>query len=378
MDAHKELVKRFNPSRWHSMLSRKTFVQKALFWGKKPYGALIRSAEFASFKAPLFSRLFTNNSLVNFGLTFGKVFKFLTVNTKTGASSSKANRNYYILESVVVDIENCFIKLHSGHFLSPFKSDRQFFSGMYVDDLRRLTRKKYGVGKKGKFFVLPIQVYYFHFLIEFLPRIIEACSAEKDVRVISTPHQPQFVKNALELLNIRFEEVNAKVLELEQVIVAEETQQFEMPFVRQILKEIELSDIVDIPSQIEWDNWQGRLLITRKEQPRFDRNLESELFDSLLHLGFQVIDPRDLNMKQQIFLFSQAKILVSFHGGALANMVFMPGGSKVFEIYAKAYDGFNPEFFKELASACEHEYFTFAKQHTDSLSDIIKKIRSNL
>jgi hypothetical protein len=59
-------------------------------------------------------------------------------------------------------------------------------------------------------------------------------------------------------------------------------------------------------------------------------------------------------------------------------MVFMPSGSKVFEIYAKAYDGFNPEFFKELALTCGHEYFTFAKQHTDSLSDIIERIQSNL
>jgi capsular polysaccharide biosynthesis protein len=71
-------------------------------------------------------------------------------------------------------------------------------------------------------------------------------------------------------------------------------------------------------------------------------------------------------------------VLVGFHGGAMSNMVFMPERSQVFEIYAEGYDGFNPEFFLELASSGNHRYRTYSKTKFVTLESIIEDIRASV
>lgn len=372
------IVQQYNPAKWHAMLSRRSRLEKFAYWYRRPRGAVIRTLEILSFKAPLLSRLFTDNSVVNMGLTFERIFHFLAHKTKIGPLLVFSERPCFLVNQVNVEIRNSFIRLHSGHLLSPFKSDRQFMSGMYIDELYRLAISKDQKLQRGCYFVLPKQDFYFHFLIEFLPRIIESKIAFPEIEVITTCDQPNFVYEALALIKVPLQKSSDLVLNLEYVFVAEETQRLSQKISYRSLKDLQVPQETIFPFEVSENSNELHLLLTRKGQPRYSEKLERELFSPLIEIGFLVVDPRELSLAQQILLFRKTKVLVGFHGGAMSNMVFMPERSQVFEIYAEGYDGFNPEFFKELASSGNHRYKTYSKTKLVTLQAIIKDISSNV
>ncbi|HEV7193733.1 MAG TPA: glycosyltransferase family 61 protein [Jatrophihabitantaceae bacterium] len=49
--------------------------------------------------------------------------------------------------------------------------------------------------------------------------------------------------------------------------------------------------------------------------------------------GFDVIDPGEMSVADQISSFAQAPVIVSAHGAALANLVFAAGGTSLIEIF---------------------------------------------
>jgi len=373
-----KIVEQFNPAKWHAMLSRRSRLEKFVYWYRRPRGTVIRALEILSFRAPLLSRLFTDNSVVNMGITFERIFHFLAHDTKVGPFLVFSKRPCFLLSQVNVELRNSFIRLHSGHLLSPFKSDRQFMSGMYIDELHRLAVSKDQKLHRGCYFVLPKQDFYFHFLIEFLPRIIESKIAFPEIEVMTTSDQPNFVYEALALVNVPVQKTDELILNLEFVFVAEETQRLSQKVSHRSLKDLQVPIETMFPIEASRNCIELRLLLTRKGQPRYSKELERELFTPLIEIGFLVVDPRELSLAQQILLFRKATVLVGFHGGAMSNMVFMPERSQVFEIYAEGYDGFNPEFFLELASSGNHRYRTYSKTKFVTLESIIEDIRASV
>jgi capsular polysaccharide biosynthesis protein len=49
--------------------------------------------------------------------------------------------------------------------------------------------------------------------------------------------------------------------------------------------------------------------------------------------GFQIIDPGQMSVADQITTFAQAPVIVSAHGAALANLAFAAGGTALIEIF---------------------------------------------
>jgi hypothetical protein len=81
-----------------------------------------------------------------------------------------------------------------------------------------------------------------------------------------------------------------------------------------------------------------------------DRKILNEaLIISLLEReGFETIDPDKLTIAAQIELMQQAKLVISTHGAALSNLLFVQEGTSVIEI-------FSPDYFR---TDC---YFTLAR-----------------
>lgn len=75
---------------------------------------------------------------------------------------------------------------------------------------------------------------------------------------------------------------------------------------------------------------------------------EESLIEALLKQGFDIITPDDLSIEDQAALFQQAAIVVSAHGAALSNLLFVREGTAVIEI-------FSPDYFR---SDC---YFTLSR-----------------
>jgi capsular polysaccharide biosynthesis protein len=60
---------------------------------------------------------------------------------------------------------------------------------------------------------------------------------------------------------------------------------------------------------------------------------EAEVRDLLAKRGFDVIDPGQMSVADQIRAFAEAPVIVSAHGAALANLAFAGPGSAVIEIF---------------------------------------------
>lgn len=71
-----------------------------------------------------------------------------------------------------------------------------------------------------------------------------------------------------------------------------------------------------------------------------------------------LFEPADLSPAEQVELFSSTNVLVGQHGAGLANMVWMPQGSVVVEVFppARRIRGYPPSLFEDLAHCLGHAY----------------------
>jgi capsular polysaccharide biosynthesis protein len=76
-----------------------------------------------------------------------------------------------------------------------------------------------------------------------------------------------------------------------------------------------------------------RIYLTRKRTSRRKVTNEAEVSAALVRRGFDVIDFEGLNLAEQIRLSAEANLFVSIHGAGLTNIMFMPPGSTVVELY---------------------------------------------
>lgn len=65
---------------------------------------------------------------------------------------------------------------------------------------------------------------------------------------------------------------------------------------------------------------------------------EDELIPRLERYGFQVVRPEDTSLRDQIRLFSQARLVAGLHGAGLTNLLFAPGAA-VLELLGSYGDG---------------------------------------
>jgi len=81
------------------------------------------------------------------------------------------------------------------------------------------------------------------------------------------------------------------------------------------------------------DEMMIKLYVKRKSY--FRRVVNHDLIEQYLRKnGFQVIEPSENNLIEQIELFSKAKVVVAQAGAALANIIFMQSGSYVYSLMA--------------------------------------------
>jgi len=80
-----------------------------------------------------------------------------------------------------------------------------------------------------------------------------------------------------------------------------------------------------------------RLYLTRVGARRRRVANESELWRALEADGFQRIRLEDLTWAEQINAFRHAKVIVAPHGAGLANLAFCRPGTRVIELFSRAY-----------------------------------------
>jgi len=117
----------------------------------------------------------------------------------------------------------------------------------------------------------------------------------------------------------------------------------------------------------------NRFYVSRSKAEKRKLINENLLYPLLKKNKFSIISTEDIVFTEQLKIFSNCEILISIHGAALTNMLWMPDKSKVMEIRLKD-DSLNNCYFT-LASDLGHDYYYFLAEPTNSKSTQLTDFR---
>lgn len=111
--------------------------------------------------------------------------------------------------------------------------------------------------------------------------------------------------------------------------------------------------------------WGERLYITREEARRRRVTNEPQLWAELQQAGFAKVRLEQLTWPEQINAFRHAKLVVGPHGAGLANLAFCPPGTRVVELFNRAYVAGG---FWRLADLCGLDYRPVVSAGTEPMA----------
>lgn len=178
---------------------------------------------------------------------------------------------------------------------------------------------------------------YYHYLLDVVVRlgVLEQAAVAPPERWYASVGGPRFQRELLTLAGIRPEAVLDAVAH---------------PHVRAgtlVVPAVPAMREVDPPWAVDW--LRGRLLprvdtsgsrqrvyVTRNESANARVVVNDEEVRALLvGRGFEAVDPGELSVAEQVRTFATAEVVVGAHGAALANLVFLPPGAAVVELFPR-------------------------------------------
>ncbi len=203
---------------------------------------------------------------------------------------------------------------------------------------------------------------YFHWLLECLTRLegldfyVKRTGNRPKLLIDRTP--PNWMIESLQLLGYTQEDLiiwDSSVLHAEKFVLPSFRRQAGRTSIQacQWLKAQLFSSLA-----IDDSNGKGSLRIFVSRRKAIARRIvnEEQLVDCLEPLGFKTYVLEEMSFSDQVRLFSQADTIVAPHGAGLANMIFSPVETKVFEIFGREY--INPCFYT-LANGLNFNYTSF-------------------
>ncbi len=232
-------------------------------------------------------------------------------------------------------------------------------------------------------FILGSTGNYYHDIIDCYSRIFsynENLSFYKNIDkiIISEINIKNILKELLSILDIKIPVVclkKDKIYKFENSIITAN---------RNIYKIIKLYRKFFVSEQIKPSK---NLFISKKDS--LNRNIinENEILYLLKDYNFEVHTLSKKSFKEQKELFASSKFIVTMHGAALTNLLFVPSGSTVIEITGNFMEGKNDWFsnknsnqfnkftrsmFNVLATECKINHYYFFSKTLSSNNNKIK------
>ena len=197
--------------------------------------------------------------------------------------------------------------------------------------------------------------FYFHWMLETLPRIELLCQSGIGLDNINKfcfhGCKNRFNQETLDILaippekiidNYDYPHVKAKKLVVPSIMESSRGANWAINFLRRefLCKQVSLSD------------YPKHIYISRKSKRRIIN--EAEVEDLLAKYGFKSVSLESMSVLEQASLFAAAEFVIAPHGGGLTNMVFCPTGAKIIEIFSPRY---LHQCYWTLSNHCGLEYY---------------------
>lgn len=176
---------------------------------------------------------------------------------------------------------------------------------------------------------------YYHFLMDVLPRLAvqEACSAIAVPDVWYVPAATTFQRELLDRVGVtsdrRIDSNQHPHVRAQTLVVPTPPSMAVVnpPWVVEHLRSVLLDGA--------YARVAGRGLYVTRGRSANNRGVinEDAVVETLAARGFDLLDPADVAVEEQIAAFAQASVIVASHGAALANLVFASPGSTVIELF---------------------------------------------
>ena len=175
---------------------------------------------------------------------------------------------------------------------------------------------------------------YAHWFMDCLPKLAVVDSSDSEFKVIVNAHSPTYRIDSLKLLGIpeeRVVETQSEIIRVERLILCHAAQRTGVP------NAIHLRNIRDrLTSAVIGSRYhpspKRRIYISRARTSRSIVN-EKDLMPILREYKFEIVFCEDLNLVEQIHLFSEAQVILGAHGAGIFNQIFCNSGTVVIEIY---------------------------------------------
>lgn len=323
--------------------NRQTSIFKKIRrWSSNPIGAFVRIIEVIYFGSPLVLLYRKDGNLTYISHLGNSVKEILN------------DDFFYHLRDITMSIEENFFLLDSGHICNTRIDSHEILSGQYWSQIRGLQKHNSAhFDRESRIYPIAIQKYYYHFVIEELPEILDAREQYPDIQFISLPGQPKFVLEYLELANIDLE------------IVAGSEKKFKIALIPSYSRSSTLWSVQKL--QRAYPDKKPifrKILLLRQGLSRRDFKLEESLKAILLPEGFEIINPDEFDVKEQIEIFRSCTHIVGVHGAALTNIVFSNHNCRVFEVFSHPYRA--SDFFQHLATLNGNNYQSSEKDEAIS------------
>ncbi len=175
---------------------------------------------------------------------------------------------------------------------------------------------------------------YGHWLLDELPRLLSLLPGAAET-LVAHASQP-FARSALALWGASSTVIDAQRgahFQCDQLVVPSLPGTVVFPTQRAL----DLIHAFVAPLHTATSPFGERLYLTREGARRRRVANESELWSVLQADGFERIRTEDLTWPEQINAFRHAKVIVAPHGAGLANLVFCRPGTRVVELFNRAY-----------------------------------------
>lgn len=194
---------------------------------------------------------------------------------------------------------------------------------------------------------------YYHWIADLLPRIllVQKCGLSDFHERRLVLHQPwrRYEKDTLELLGIRedrivrlrpFETLKVKDLIVPDFLHSRDGQSF--PVWKKQLMDGFKQKVLHPEKSLTYK----RIYLLRGKQHTRRLMNEEYLVAKLKELDFEILDPQQMSLKEQMKALADAQVVVGVHGAALVNIIFCQEGTHVIELRS-IYKP--PEHYSEIA-----------------------------
>ena len=192
--------------------------------------------------------------------------------------------------------------------------------------------------------------HFFHFLFDRLPRLfylLERFSlGRQSVVVLINENPPAFQRDICGFLKARYPNVELRHIprnerwQLRELYIIDDYQSTtRATFLAQPTLDF-MRELVIEGYQISPGRARRRIYINRGDARKRRLRNEGELWPLFALRGFESVAAGNLSFRDQVALFSEAKVIAGPHGAGLSHILFAPRGAQVLEIFPadKAFD----------------------------------------